>query len=268
MPTINTKINIGIVTDEVSRNLEEALETCDEWGITHFELREGSKGRAPAFTAEEFKRIDRLVEGGGTVTAVSPGIFKGHIEDKETWRREAEDTFPRAIEMAQRFGCSTLIAFGFEECDDTRRNRLSVLKAFEAIAEQAAAAQISIAFENEPGFWIDRPEATVALLEEIGHPSLKLNWDAANLHWGGQEPDDEAVHQLKAHMINLHVKDYAPDDPENPWKPLGEGIVPWKDLLPVILDNTSLSHVTLETHCEPLVENSRKSLDYLRKLIE
>ena len=260
-------MNIGIVTDEVSRNLDEALDVCHEWGLNHFELREGGEGRAPAFTPEEFKRIDRLVEHGGHITAVSPGIFKGHIEDKAKWIQEAEDTFPRAIEMAQRFECRTLIAFGFEACDGSRENRLLVLKAFEMIAEQAEAANVRIAIENEPGFWIDRPEESVSLLEEIGHPSLKLNWDAANLHWGGMEPNDEAIGQLKDYIINLHVKDYAPGDDENPWKPLGEGIVPWKDLLPEIMEYVPLSHVTLETHCEPLIENSRKSLDYLLNLI-
>ena len=260
-------IDIGIVTDEVSRNLEEALEVCHEWGITHFELREGSTGRVPALTPDEVQRIDRLIEDNGSITAISPGIFKGHIEDTSRWITEAEDTFPRTIEMAQRFACSTLIAFGFEECDDSRESRLQVLRAFEAIAEQAASADMRVAIENEPGFWIDRPEETVSLLEELGHPALKLNWDAANLHWGGREPNDEAIDQLKDHIINLHVKDYAPGAPENPWKPLGEGIVPWKELLPVILEYIPLSHVTLETHCEPLIENSRKSLAYLLKLI-
>lgn len=264
---LKLKPNIGIVTDEVSRNLDEALEICNDWGITHFELREGSTGRAPAFTADELKRLDRLVEHEGTVTAISPGIFKGHIEDVSAWRHEAEDVFPRAIEMAQRLSCNTMIAFGFEECDNRRENRMLVLKAFESIAEQAAEAEIRIAFENEPGFWVDRPQETIALLEEIGHPALKLNWDAANLHWGGMEPDDEAVDQLKGYIVNLHVKDFSPKDPENPWTPLGEGIVPWRDLLPEILTNIPLSHVTLETHCEPLIENSRKSLDYLLNLI-
>ena len=260
-------INIGIVTDEVSRNLEEAIELCQEWGIAHYELREGSTGRVPAFTPDELKRLDRLVENGGTITAVSPGIFKGHIEDKARWTREAQDTFPRAIDLAQRLGCTTLIAFGFEESDGRSENRLQVLKAFESIAEQVASAGMRIALENEPGFWIDRPDTTVALLDEIRHPLLRLNWDPANLHWSGQEPDDEAVDQLKDYIINLHVKDFAPGDDENPWKPLGEGIVPWKDLLPEILNNVPLSQVTLETHCEPLVENSRKSLDYLLNII-
>ncbi len=124
-----------------------------------------------------------------------------------------------------------------------------------------------VAFENEPQFWIDRPEETVALLQEIGHPALRINWDPANLHWGGQAPDDKAFVLLKPYLVNLHVKDFTPDDEEVPWRPLGDGIVPWKELLPMIVGESGLDHLTIETHCEPLVSNSEKSIDVLRKLL-
>ena len=254
---------IGIVTDEISRNLEEALQLCAEWDVHHVELREGGKARFPYFTAQELSRVDSLIASGDQVTAVSPGIYKGHIEDTSRWQNEANDTFPRALELAQRFKCDTVIAFGFEECDNRRENRLQILKAFERIAEQAAEAHVTVALENEPDFWIDRPESTIKLLEEINHPSLKLNWDAANLHWGGQEPDEAAVDLLKDYIVNLHIKDFSPDDPEQPWRPLGEGIVPWVTLLPVLLASVDVPHLTIETHCEPLIENSRKSLEFL-----
>ena len=260
-------IQLGIVTDEISRELDIALDQAAAWGIRHFELREGSKQRFPLFTAEEIGRIDTLVSNGGTVTAVSPGIYKGHVEDRAQWRQEADSVFPKTIELAQRFECTTIIAFGFESCDERPENRLQVLNAFERIAEQAAEARMQVAIENEPGFWIDRPRFTLSMLEEIGHPALKLNWDPANLHWGGQVPDEEAVTQLKEYIVNLHVKDFTPEDEEVPWRALGEGVVPWATLFPIILEHLRLSHVTIETHCEPLIKNSRISLDFLLDLI-
>ena len=260
-------LDIGIVTDEITRDLGEALDYAAGWGINLFELREGSKARFPAFTAEEVSIIDHALTSGSSVTAVSPGIFKGHVEEEDQRRREIERTFPKAIELAQRFNCKTIIAFSFDGCDDAPANRLRVLKAFEQIAEQAAEADLQIAFENEPQFWVDRPEQTISLLEEIGHPSLKVNWDPANLHWSGQEPDDEALEKLKPYLVNLHIKDFTPDDEEIPWRPLGDGIVPWEALLPHVLQNTDLAHATIETHCEPLISNSERSIDHFRTLL-
>lgn len=260
-------LEIGIVTDEITRDLGEALERAAGWGIQRFELREGAQARFPRFTAEEVGIMDRAIEAGAIVTAVSPGIFKGHVEEASQRQKEIESTFPKAIELAHRFNCPTIIAFSFDGCDESAGNRLKVLRAFEQIGEQAAAAGLVVAFENEPQFWIDQPAETVALLNEIGHPSLKINWDPANLHWSGMEPDEDAFVTLQPFLVNLHVKDFTPDDEEVPWRPLGDGIVPWELLLEMIVEKTNLEHVTVETHCEPLVSKSEKSVDVLRRMM-
>ena len=262
---MSKSFEIGIISDEISRDLREAFTLASEWGISHFELREGEKGRFPAFTSEEVAIVDEEIRQGATITAVSPGIYKGNIEDEERWKSEVEKSAPKAIELAQRFSCKVMIGFAFEECDDDPANRHQVLKALERVAELAASAGMVVAIENEPQYWIDRPAKTVALLEELGHPALRLNWDPANLHWGGQRPDREAIDTLKPYVQNLHIKDYTPDDLNVPWRALGEGIVPWPELLPDILAEMPLKHGTIETHCEPLIENSQKSLDALRQ---
>lgn len=261
-------MNIGIVTDEITRDLGKALDIAGGWGISRFELREGVKARFPGFTSEEVSLVDHAIQAGAKITAVSPGIFKGNVEEAAQRKRELEIVFPKAIELAQRFACNTVIAFSFDGCDGAPANRLQVLRAFEEIGEQAAEAGVTVAFENEPHFWIDKPQDTVALLEEIGHPALRINWDPANLHWSGQKPDAEAFALLKPYLVNLHVKDFTPEDKAVPWRPLGDGIVPWKDLLPLIVGESELQHLTVETHCEPLISNSEKSIDVLRSLLE
>ncbi len=261
------QVELGIVSDEITRDLSEAFDRAAGWGIQRFELREGKQRRFPFFTEEEVRIVDHALLAGTQITAVSPGIFKGNVEEVAQRRREIEDVFPRAVDLARRFQCKTIIAFAFDGCDNAPANRLHVLRAFEHIAEQAAAADLVVAFENEPEFWIDRPDTSVALLEEIGHPALKINWDPANLHWSGQEPDAEALAMLSPYLVNVHVKDYTPDDEEVPWRALGEGIVPWETLLPELVKHRRIQHLTIETHCEPLVHNSEVSINALRALL-
>ncbi|MEM8485900.1 MAG: sugar phosphate isomerase/epimerase [Bacteroidota bacterium] len=261
-------LEIGIVSDEITRDLGEALDRAADWGIQRFELREGKERRFPFFTDEEIHLVDHALLAGTKITAVSPGIFKGNVEEAVQRKREIEDVFPRTVELAQRFGCKTVIAFAFDGCDNAPANRLHVLRAFEQIAEQAAAADLVVAFENEPAFWIDRPDSSVALLEEIGHPALRINWDPANLHWSGQKPDAEAFAILAPYLVNVHVKDYTPDDEAEPWCPLGEGIVPWATLLPDLAGHKKIKHLTIETHCKPLVRNSEASVEALRALLD
>jgi len=262
-------MEIGVITDEVSRDLRVALEQAEAWGVRRFELRMGMKGRFPFFTPDEERRVEGAMTRGALVTAVSPGILKGAVEDEARLRKELEDVLPRSIEGALRFQAPLLIVFGFEryegEPDD---NRVRVLRTFERVAEAAAAAGLTVAVENEPGYWVDRPLAARALLEELGHPALRLNWDPANLHWGGKRPDYEDFLAIQPYLANLHLKDYTPNDEQVPWRPLGQGATPWDEILAWILAESPLEHATLETHCEPLIDNTRRGLAFVRGLLD
>ena len=96
---------------------------------------------------------------------------------------------------------------------------------------------------------------------------MRINWDPANLHWGGMRPTYDAFSTLHPYLANVHVKDCTPDDPDVPWRPLGQGTTPWAELLPWIIDETDLAHLTLETHCEPLLDSSQASLERLREML-
>ena len=261
-------LSIGVVTDEVSRVLPEALEIARSWGLDRFELREGGERRFPHLTRDEVAAVEAAIAGGARVTAVSPGIFKGAADDESAIRRALDDTLPRAIELAARFDCPLIIAFGFERHEgETDRSRVRAMRAFEEAAIQAADAGMAIAVENEPDFWVDRPEPAAAMLREIDHPALRLNWDPANLHWGGHRPTHADFEAVRPFLANLHVKDYLPSRPEAPWAPIGEGVTPWDEIFPWIVAESDLEHVTLETHCVPLVESSERSLDAMRRLL-
>lgn len=264
---MNRKLEIGIVTDEVSRDLAEALEIARSWGLSLFELREGSERRFPDFTTDEVGLVDELIRSGGRVTAVSPGILKGSVADRQNIRRELDDVLPRSIELARRFECPQMIVFGFERTPNDERDRALVSDVLTEVAETAAAADLTVAIENEPNFWFDRPGSSAELLAEIGHPTLRLNWDPANQHWGGSLPDYDGFLALQRYIANIHVKDIDPDDSAAPWRPVGTGATPWRQILRWIINETDLGHVTIETHCEPLVESSRRSLETVRAII-
>ena len=259
---------IGVVTDEVSRALPEALALARSWGLRRFELREGAERRFPHFTSSEVAAVEGAVRDGCRITAVSPGIFKGAADDEATVRRQLDDTLPRVIEGAARFGCPLVIVFGFERYPgEPEANRTRAMRSFEEAAEQAAAVGMRVAVENEPGFWIDRAGPAAAMLDEIGHPALGLNWDPANLHWGGHRPTRAGFEAVRPHLLNLHVKDYAPGRAGAPWVPVGEGETPWAEIFEWVVADADLGHVTLETHCEPLAAASRQSLDGMRRLL-
>lgn len=263
------QLEIGIVTDEVSTDLARAFDLCAEWGIARFELREGSKRRFPEFTPEEIAVVDEAIRSGGRITAVSPGIFKGAAGDESRLDRELNEMLPRSLELAQRFGCPVLIVFGFERhAGEPADSHARAARALVRAADAASEAGMVVAVENEPNFRVDRPRETAALFEELAHPALKANWDPANLVWGGYSPSHDDFAVLRPHIANVHVKDFAPNNPDRPWPPVGGGELPWPEYLRWIAGETDLAHVTLETHCLPKIESSFESLVAMREMLE
>lgn len=261
--------DIGIVTDEVAPDLAEALETAMGWGLRRFELREGGAGRFPAFTRDEVRILEQAGAAGARITAVSPGLFKGAVADEARLRRELGDTLPRAVALAGRLKAPVLILFGFARYEgEPPTDRTRVMRRLEQAAAQAAEAGLVVALENEPRHWIDVPADAAAMLREIGHPALRLNWDPANLHWGGRRPTRDDFLDIRPLLANAHVKDYYPDRPEAPWLPVGEGVTPWEEIVPWLVRETDLPHLTIETHCAPLKDCSMRSLANLRRLID
>lgn len=255
---------IAVVTDELSRDLRRALALVRAWDLRRIELREGGTARFPAFTADEFAALADARADGIAVTAVSPGIFKGDIRDEVRWAHELRDTLPRTLDAAVRLGAGTVIAFGFERFDAPDDARERVAEAFAAAADLVQTVGMRLAIENEPGFWIDTPEASAALMRDVGHPALGLNWDPANLDWGGHRPTHDGFRAVLPYLFGLHVKDFYPADPGAPWRALGEGVTPWPKILRWVVEEAHLPHITLETHTEPLEEASRRSLATLR----
>lgn len=49
--------------------------------------------------------------------------------------------------------------------------------------------------------------------------------------------------------------------------PVGKGKVDWQGQLRALVQHKLIDHVTIETHCEPLIENSRKNLSAVRKML-
>ena len=265
-------LQIGFVTDEVSRDIAQSLQLCREWGVGLFELREGRNRRFPYFDDDELRLVRDAIDSGARITAVSPGIFKRPIEDKASIENDLEVRLPESLRIAKDLGCPTVIAFGFEIERDDPGLRSAVVDTMRRAADLAAEADMIVAVENEPAFWFDTPEQCASLIEEIGHPAVKLNWDPANMHWGGVLPTKVDFDVALPHIVNLHVKDFAPHDKQMPWRPVGEGVTPWEDILSWVVDARNdgllhLNHLTIETHYLPAESGSRRSLENVRSML-
>ncbi|MDQ7052350.1 MAG: sugar phosphate isomerase/epimerase family protein [candidate division KSB1 bacterium] len=261
-------MRIGFITDEISPDLREAIKTGLAWGVHDFELRMIGERRVPDIAPENVTLLrDLLRTRDIRFTAISPGVFKGPLSDRDRIRRELADTLPRTLALADTLAIPTIIVFSFQKSEQpTLEQKNVVMEYLAATAELAARAGRHIAVENEPGYWCDCGSATAALLRDIDHPHLRANWDPANAVSTGEPPYPDGYEALKPWIINVHIK----DTPEHALKrcvPVGEGRVDWRGQLRAIRQDRLVGVVTIETHCLPLKEKSRLNLQRVREML-
>ncbi|MEX2116204.1 MAG: sugar phosphate isomerase/epimerase family protein [Bacteroidota bacterium] len=259
---------LGIVSDEISPDFQEAIRYGTEWGLSIYELRVLRTGRVPSVEPEEFREVLGLVkERGVTVTALSPGIFKHTLSKQREINAELNEALPRTIEMAGQLGTKLIIVFGFKREAGEPENRVNDwLEYMQKASVIASKAGITVAIENEPGFWCDSGFNTAALIRKVGMPNLGANWDPCNGYGTAEEPYPAGYEAVKKVIVNVHVKDTRKGSLIQ-CVPVGEGAIDWRGQMAAIVRDRIVNHVTIETHCLPLIENSKKNVDVLRSYL-
>ena len=125
---------------------------------------------------------------------------------------------------------------------------------------------MKIAIENEPGFHCDTGAATRAIIDEVGSPALGANWDPCNAYGTDEIPYPDGYAALKPVILNVHAKDTARGSLIQ-CVPIGEGAIDWEGQIRALVADAIVPHVTIETHCLPLVEQSAKNVRTLRALL-
>jgi sugar phosphate isomerase/epimerase len=257
--------DIGFVSDEIDRDFVVASSLAEGWGVRLFELRALRSGRVPHVEAREMRAVLEIALSEDLrITALSPGIFKRSLDAAAAAEDDLENTLPRTIEWAVRFGAPTVIAFGFP--DDAHADAARAADLLARAADRAAEAGLVLAIENEAGFLCDSGSRTAELLRRAAHPALKANWDPANA-WGcGEDPFPDGYAAVRPWIANVHVKDTV-EGVARGCVPVGEGRVDWTGQLAALHADAGVGHVTIETHCEPLAEMARRSLVRVREIL-
>jgi sugar phosphate isomerase/epimerase len=258
-------MRIGIVTDEISSNVREAIELGVSWGIMDYELRVVGEARVPAITAETAGELLQLkAKFGVRYTALSPGTCKGAIDDAAKLEQECNETMPATFALAKKLEVPLVIIFGFQRLPNQPDSLESkVIAAFRQIAAAAEKAGLRLAIENEPGFWCDTGRNTARIIAAVDSPFLRANWDPANALGTDEPPYPDGYEAIKKWIVNVHVKDTIKSS-LLACVPIGEGKVDWEGQIQSLVRDRLVEHLTIETHCLPLIENSQKNLQWLR----
>jgi sugar phosphate isomerase/epimerase len=261
-------MEIGFVTDEISPDVKEAIEIGVSWGITKYELRVIGENRIPNIDGKKIKEIEELIDKFSIqITALSPGTFKCTLHETDVIEYEICEVLPKTFKLAKKLNTEMVIVFGFKRADkDQENDEQRVINLFRRVAESAERNGLVVTVENEPGFWCDSGANTARILAAVNSPALRANWDPGNSVGTDEPPFPDGYRAIKDWIANVHVKDTVKGTLVE-CVSIGEGVVDWPGQIQAIMRDRPVEHITIETHCLPLIEKSKQNLRVVRKMI-
>ena len=132
------------------------------------------------------------------------------------------------------------------------------------LCDYAAERKVRLAFEPEPGMFIDTMEQFAELHQRVNQPNFGLTIDIGHLHCQGEVPISDQLRKWSQLLWNVHIEDMSRGVHEHLM--FGEGEI---DFLPILRTLTEIGyeggvHVELSRHSHDAVNAARKSLDFLR----
>ncbi len=264
---------IGVVTDEISQDLDEAIEIAKSWDLDEIELHKvWGKNICDVDDATLSKAIQCVKQSGFPVTSIDSLTLRCSLDNDEEYAVHIQHLL-RSIEIAPLFDTNVVRLFSFwkeEHLDEEKWER--IFEKLELPIRIAEREGVILGFENVSSGNIGTSEDLVRLFDRFDSPNLKLIWDPGNAYAAG-EPDPyptgyERVHQRINH---IHVKDVGFQDGKRVWLPVGAGNVDYKGQIRRLIQDGYEGVVALETHFrlpnDTGIQSTKQSLDGLRQII-
>ena len=285
-------MNLCVFTDEISKELEHALDVACECGVESVELRglwtqniaeldDATAQRTADLIASRSLRVASLGSGFGKCDLPSDGM----AQQMDLLRRLADladilsaplirgFVFRRPQEARQPIGGSGAPNAHLRKPDPPQDLWDTALSLFEQPARFVEERNLILGIENEDACWLGRGDETARFVEALGSPNVGVTWDPGNAYFAGEAPYPDGYEHVKPYVVHVHAKD-AHMDPESGrarWTTIGDGEIGFEAQLRALAADGYQGAVSLETHYTPpggtREEGSRMGLARLREII-
>ena len=129
----------------------------------------------------------------------------------------------------------------------------------------AAGRRVTVAFEPEPGMWIDSMRAWEDLLARPGLDDLRLTLDVGHLHCQGEGPIAEVIRRWAPRLVNVHMEDMRRGVHEHLM--FGDGEIDFPPILQALDAEGYVGgvHVELSRHSHEGPAAARRAMEFLEQ---
>jgi sugar phosphate isomerase/epimerase len=225
---------------------------------------------------QQLARVRALLQQRGLRSVVETGArflldpWRKHqptlLSATERERAVRLDFLRRAVDLAQQVGADAVSFWSGPPQEDGSpdEHMRRLVEGCRRLCDHAAERQVRLAFEPEPGMFIDTMARFAELHERVAHPLFGLTIDIGHLHCQGETPIADHPRHWRAMLWNIHIEDMRRGVHEHLM--FGEGEIDFEPVLRSLeeIGYTGGVHVELSRHSHDAVETARRALAFLR----
>lgn len=211
-------------------------------------------GVTPALDVGARRRLrDEARARGVPIVALTP--YQTELASFDESSRAAQlDGLIAATRLAADLGAGVVRAYGSKEVPAADRGRAveRLVRSLREAGKVAADVGVRVAVENHYGTLTVTAAQTVEAVRAVGMPSVGILYDQANIDTMLGEPWPEALALQREDIVHVHAKDFEFKGERRASDPagmvshmdparrairsrvIGEGIVPWNEILPAL----------------------------------
>ena len=278
---------LGIITDEISEDFEQALDFTTHYSLHDCELRDLWQQNIMNLSQAQLDRAKRLIqEHHLQVTDIGSPIFKYNLPEMPVYKNE-RDTFRasfteedserllhESFKLAIFFGTRKVRLFSYWRVKEPAKAYPYVRDRLAKAAKLAGENEIILILENEHDCNIGTGEELGRILRDVDSTHLRGNWDPGNAAMLHEIPYPDGYRHVRGLFAHMHIKDVKKDPKTGKleWAPVGGGLIDWKGQFEALRRDHYEGDMSLETHyrCPDgnKVESTRESLLGLFEVIK
>jgi L-ribulose-5-phosphate 3-epimerase len=213
------QMRLSVVTDEISDDLEHALQVCRDLQINIVELRKVGEKNIVFHDMADLLRIKALLQRGGfRVCSIASPFLKSPLWSDETIATgdtpavsdeqvQEWDILQRSFELARLFDAPFVRTFSFLRVSDPTTVRAKVRDVIAEAVNRTEEAGLKLIIENEHACNIATGAETGWLLRSIVSPNFGVIWDPGNEAMLDSRPFPEGYQHVRGRVMHVHVKD-------------------------------------------------------------
>ncbi|MBI3957198.1 MAG: sugar phosphate isomerase/epimerase [Chloroflexi bacterium] len=177
-------------------------------------------------TKSERRRILKLLKKHGLDLPAIAGHTSLMEEDAKSHAanlKRLKQTIDLAVDWAGPDAPPAIDTTAGSKPEEWGSRRAQLVERTQELADYAQAKGVTIAMEPHVGSIIDTPQKMVELIELVGLPNVKVNFDISHFNVMGFSIE-ESVSALAPHAVHTHVKDETGRAPNHQFLIPGEGV--------------------------------------------